>query len=252
MKFQLKKVRIQLYLYIVLWGVVVIFLFLNSEFFWDQSVISVLSVILTFMSAMIMFLFNKENEVSVQINGVRPVWKIIDRDSVEFFSLDRDKSVLDNVRYYSIICDDKHKIKSMNLLVNNGKELKDFFFTYNAVMESDKIYYLTSSPLIGENKNSGEDNKKSLFIDLGTYKEEHPTCKDIKNYKQLNVFKATTIFGDDTYFFEGDGLSGGICTIKKTYEPYSGNWNGVNIKVAESYIKEIQNIINSKKSRKMQ
>ncbi|MBS0947605.1 hypothetical protein JK167_07915 [Levilactobacillus brevis] len=233
MKFQLEEIDKQLNKYEFQWAILVILLFCSLEFCWEQALTTAFTVMITLVSAMIMFLLNRESEVITQINGVKPIWKIIDGDSrVEYFSLDRGKSFLDNVRYYSIICDNKHNIKSMNAV--NNEEIEEFYFTDNAVVESEKIYSLKDSPLL-------ENSENPVFMDLKTYKNDHQTDEHINEYKQLFVFKATTLFGDDTYFFEGDTLSGGICVSKKKYKPYSGNWNGdKDIELAKTYIQKIK------------
>ncbi|MCH5465193.1 hypothetical protein [Levilactobacillus tujiorum] len=235
MKFRLRKIHFQETLGMILWVITVILLSVSQYCKWTKSITPILTVVISLISALIMFLLNRENDTITRIDGVKPIWKLLSIDSkIEFFSLDKSKSVLDNVRYYSIICDCEHNVKAINTLSNTkGEEIETFYFTPNAVVESEKVYSLKESSLIKESSNT-------VFMSLDEYKNIHKNEENIQNYKQLVVIKATTIFSDNTYFFEGDGLSGGICETKGKYEPYSGNLSNKDLMMlVKSYVEKI-------------
>lgn len=229
MKFQLKNLKFEKWCTGIIFLILVIFLLINNKE--KLGVGSILSVLISLISANFLFLQNKYSDTVDKINSVKPIWKILAVDSeVEYFSLDKSKSVLDNVRYYSLIVNDQHKIESINKLNNKKDELIEFYFSPNALVESETVYDIADSPLF-------KRNGSASFESLNVY-------KDVNKYKLVTIIKAMTIFGDETYFFEGDELSGGLTLIKGKLKPYSGNWDRTccgdeKKERAENYIKEI-------------
>lgn len=244
LKFKLKHSKWELLVSISTFIFLVILLIINHENKGGFS--AVLSVLISLNSAYFMFVLNKYSEISDKVNGVNPVWRILIVDSkIEYFSLDKSHSVLDNVKYYSLIVDSKHKIQSINKLntkcevkkeyqneLNEKNEIIDFYFSSNAVVESEKQYN------IGDLLLTNSANEMPVFM---------PLTQEQKNnhYNIVNVIRATTIFSDDTFFFEGDGLSGGLILINGKYKPYSGIWGLTSkgtckIDLAKEYLTKIQ------------
>lgn len=244
LKFQLKNLKLEQWRTGIIFLILVIFLLINNKE--KLGVGSILSVLISLISAKFLFLQNKYSDTVDKINGVKPIWKILAVDSeVEYFSLDKSKSVLDNIRYYSLIVNDQHKIESINKLntkcevkkeyqdeLNEKNEIIDFYFSSNAVVESEKQYN------IGDLLLTNSANEMPVFM---------PLTQEQKNnhYNIVNVIKATTIFSDNTFFFEGDGLSGGLILINGKYKPYSGIWGLTSkgtckIDLAKEYLTKIQ------------
>lgn len=236
MKKSFQKNNLILWTYAILISIVLILIPLKTIFLpYATAILAILIPIFT-------FLINKGNALAEKIDGVKPVWKFSSVDSeIEYFSLDRSKSFVDNVRYYSLIVDDKHNIQSINKLnksvmpsvkdksnLNKNDELRQFYFSDNAIAKSEEIYQLNLSPFFNEDNTQSKPQAKPIFISEDT------------SSKKLNIIKATTIYGDDTYFFEGDGLSGGITKINGKYKPYSGNWKHKDIKRATNYLDQLE------------
>lgn len=244
MKFQLKHLKNQSRACTVVLVILIIFLLNTKE---SQEKYSLLfSSLISIIVASLMFIQNKISDTVDKINGVKPIWKFLESDSkIEYFSLDKSRSVVDNVRYYSLIVDEDHKIRSINMLNNKNMELRSFYFSSNALVKSETIYDVKDSFLLKKYNSSG-------FETLKTYEKNHKDEKKIEKYKKVIIIKATTIFDDETYFFKGDELSGGLILnegftlIRGKYLPYSGSWNQTNTKNkrilrAESYLRQVKN-----------
>lgn len=244
LKFKLKHSKWELLGSIITFVILVIFLIFNHEYKW--GFFAALSVLISLDLAYFVFVLNKYSKISNKVNGVNPVWRILTVDSkIEYFSLDKSHSVLDNVRYYSLIVDSKHKIQSINKLntkcevkkeyqdaLNEKNEIIDFYFSSNAIVESEKQYN------IGDLLLTNSTNEMPVFMPLTQKQKDN-------HYSIVNVIKATTIFSDNTFFFEGDGLSGGLILINGKYKPYSGIWGLTSkgtckIDLAKEYLTKIQ------------
>lgn len=226
----------------ILWAYAILIILVSIPILFKPKFLTYAMPFLAILMPIFTFLNNKGNALAEKIDGVKPVWKFLSVDSeIEYFSLDRSKSVVDNVRYYSLIVDDHDNIQSINKLdssvvssikekssLNSNGELRDFYFSDNAIAESEKFYKLRVSPFFSKTNKKSKQLKKPIFI------------SETKVFKKLNIIKATTIYGDDTYFFEGDGLSGGLTKINGKYKPYSGNWKHKDIKRAKKYLKNLQ------------
>lgn len=210
-----------------------------------SSMYKLTSAILAIFSSGYLANQNRSGDTVDKINGAKPLWEFLKVNSeIEYFSLDKNNSHLDKVRYYSLIVDGNDNIKSINKLndkyklkkkysseLNANNEILNFYFSPNAVVESDKQYNIKDEFF---NKSK---NKAPVFKTLSKKQED-------KNYRLINIIKATTMYDNITYFFEGDGLSGGLTLIGKKYKPYSGNWGSwctkrKNIKTAKDYLKQL-------------
>lgn len=207
MKFKLKQQKRTLHMITVVISIILIVLLVTLLI--APNYLNILSTLLSVMFTLYVFIGNQTDNTIAKIDGVKPIWKILGvNEKVKYFSLDKSKSVLDIVRYFSIIVDKNHKIIS----INNGKEKDGYSVGDNAIVESEVEYAITA---------------------------ETPNPNEKKQEKHLIVIKGTTIFDDETYFFIGDGLVGGLCLVKGQWKPYSGNWDKDQLYLAESYISEI-------------
>ncbi|MFT8735801.1 MAG: hypothetical protein ABF773_15440, partial [Lentilactobacillus hilgardii] len=128
-------------------------------------------------------------------------------------------------------------VKEQNQLTSNGELIK-FYFSENAVVESEKAYQLNESPLLNS---SNTKTAKPIFL-------SNSDCGSMK----LNIIEATTIYGDHTYFFESENLSGGLTKIDdENYKPYSGDWdsdfNGkCKLDIAKCYLSKLDKYVGEK------
>jgi hypothetical protein len=182
------------------------------EIFHKENIKDLFAPILSLLSVGLMYFTKKLDDISDKINGVRPIWKLIKvNNKVEFFSQDKGKSVLSNVRYYSLIVDNNNSILSIN---NDSEEIPNSYITSNAVVESETVY--------SSDKSSSTKN----------FTFEQP--KD--GQKRVVIIESTTIYDEKTYFFESNILSGGFTS---NFKVYSGKWNKNTKNIAIKYIEEI-------------
>lgn len=243
----------------ILWAYAILIILVSIPILFKPKFLPYATPFLAILMPIFTFLNNKGNALAEKIDGVKPVWKFLSVDSeIEYFSLDRSKSVVDNVRYYSLIVDDHDNIQSINKLnksvmpsvkdkinLNKSDELRQFYFSDNAIVKSEEIYQLNLSPLFNEHDPQSKPQAKTIFI------------SETDGLKKLNIIKATTIYGDDTYFFESGELSGGLTKmtgiltkINGEYKSYSGNWKHKDIKRAKNYLDQLEEKIkNDKKDR---
>lgn len=185
-----------------------------SEVFYNANTKDSFAPILSLLSVGLMYFTKRLDDISDKINGVRPIWKLIEvNNRVEFFSQDRGKSILSNVRYYSLIVDNNNSILSIN---GDSEEIPNSYITSNAVVESEQPY----------------DSDKSSSTQNFTFKQPED------GQKRVVIIESTTIYDEKTYFFESNKLSGGFTS---NFKVYSGKWNKGTKNIAKKYIEEINN-----------
>ncbi|MDB8867698.1 hypothetical protein ABHC39_05065 [Pediococcus acidilactici] len=193
------------------------------EIFFKAETKDLFAPILSLLSVGLMYFTKKLDDIYDKINAVRPIWRIITLNSeIEFFSLNKSKSVLSNVRYYSLIVDGNNKVSTINN-ADISKEPPQIYVTPNAVVKSEQVYEIL------ETNTSISDNNS-------TNNKIFPFKSPFEKQKQIIIIESKTIYSEKTYFFEGGTLSGGL-TMK--YKPYTGEWDKSKKRIAKDYIKEI-------------
>ncbi|TYA96902.1 hypothetical protein FXE12_11945 [Lactobacillus sp. SL9-6] len=258
MKFKLKSTKKQLHFCFILLFILIIFIFCFQEIQIFKGLIVVAQVFLSIVGSIMMFLFTQEKDEIVQLDQVKPVWKILKFNSTIYWvTLSGGSGILDSIRYYSIILNKDDEIKSVNMLSNYGKKLHknhlkridneavvpnalpDFYFSPNAVVCNKGQFQLQDSPLF---EKEDDTSAEEVFINSDAGKQED----------YLFIIKATTIHNDQTFYFVNKNVNGGISIVNGTPEPYTG---GIPVQKAMKYLKMLQksvgNVYTPKKENKM-
>lgn len=223
------------------------------EIFHKENIKDLFAPILSLLSVGLMYFTKKLDDISDTINSVRPIWRIIEMNSeVEFFSLNKSNSVLSNVRYYSLIVDDDNNVLSINNAATSEKSTQ-IYITPNAVVESEKSYgILKANASLNDSKNIDVDSdttnnnakadSENIDADNDTTSNNakadsiFPFTTPSEDQKQIIIIESKTIYSEQTYFFEGGTLSGGLTMEYKTY---TGEWDSNKKKIAKYYIEQI-------------
>lgn len=170
----------------------------------------VLSILIAILGPVILYLLQRQDTLEKQIGEARPLWKIMSYNKeVQFFTTGEGRTVVDNIRYYYLIFDSAGKVKSINLKNGDNEEIKDFYPGDNAIAESSEPLDLHKFDEWG----SKIDSEFPVFSNLDLQQNE----------TDLFIIKSTTLYGEDTYFFEGRDLHGGLYFDNNKYKGYSGN-----------------------------
>lgn len=217
--------------YATLLIVSIVLVFAATFFKWGATITAFFSTIAALLGPFTLKTLSNQRDDEETIRGVYPNWKLIDYPkNIKFFSTNGKDTVVDSVRFCKVELTNntENEVTLKKILSINN-------VPFSTISEKKEKNESTNSFIETISPNGVLESGEGYSIDL----KDNPTKSSIENSKDslenkdevkvLFVIKSTTIYGDQTIYFEGAELKGSaILNEKNKLEPYSGDWDSYN------------------------